>query len=369
MDAVRTKQKKVVVAMSGGVDSSVAAALLKEKGYNVIGVTMNLFDLPKDVCRSENLRSCCGWKAVEDSHNVSRLLGISHYIVDLKTEFKEKVIADFCDQYAQGKTPNPCIRCNEFIKFETLMERAHKLKTDFLATGHHARIEFDPRIKRYLLKKGKDKQKDQSYFLYPMTQEQLSRTLMPIGFLTKSEVRKKAKELGLPVAQRAESQEICFVPYNDYAVFLRDRIPQAFRPGPIVGTDNHVLGQHKGIAHFTIGQRRGMGIAAPHPFYVLEILPQKNTIVVGTNDELYNKKLVASHVHLSSGESLKETMPVKARIRYKHLESEAILSPLDSGEVLVEFTRAQRAITPGQSVVFYADDLVIGGAIIEKSLE
>jgi len=368
MGDMKTGQKRVVVAMSGGVDSSVAAVLLKEQGYEVIGVTMNLFDLPKEVCRSEKIKSCCGWKAVEDSHSVAHLLGISHYVVDLKHDFEEKVIADFCGQYAQGKTPNPCIRCNEFIKFETLMERAHRLKADFLATGHHARIEYDPRIKRYLLKKGNDKQKDQSYFLYPMTQEQLSRTLMPIGHFTKDEVRKKAKEWRLPVAQRAESQEICFVPDNDYAAFLRSRIPEAFRPGSIIDSKNKVLGQHKGIAHYTIGQRRGMGIASPHPLYVLEILPQRNMIIVGTNDELYHKKLVASHVLMNSGESLKKPMPVKARIRYKHRESEAILSALDSGEVLVKFTRAQRAITPGQSVVFYDGDMVVGGAIVEKSL-
>jgi len=368
MDAVKIKQKRVVVAMSGGVDSSVAAALLKEQRYEVIGMTMNVYELPKDICRSENLMSCCGWQAVEDAHRVAHLLGISHYVVDLKADFEEKVIKDFCDQYARGKTPNPCIRCNEFIKFDALMKRTHKLNADFLATGHHARIEYDPRIKRYLLKKGKDKQKDQSYFLYLMTQEQLSRTLMPIGFFTKDEVRKKAHELGLPVAQRVESQEVCFVPDDDYAGFLRSRTPKAFRPGPIVNSENKVLGQHKGIAHYTIGQRRGMGIAAPHPLYVLEVMPQKNTIVVGTNDELYHKKLIASHVHLNSGEGLKEPIPVKARIRYKHREAKAILSPLDSGNALVAFFRAQRAITPGQSVVFYDKDVVLGGAIIEKSL-
>ena len=368
MNIVKAEQKRVVVAMSGGVDSSVAAALLKEEGYEVIGVTMNLYDLPQEICGSENLRSCCGWKAVEDAHKVSHLLGISHYVVDLKTNFEEKVIGDFCDQYAQGKTPNPCIRCNEFIKFETLMERARKLKADHLATGHHARIEQDSRSGRYLLKKGKDKQKDQSYFLYPISQEQMSRTLMPIGFFAKDEVRKIAEGWKLPVAQRTESQEICFVPENDYARFLRERIPEAFRPGPITDSTDKVLGQHKGIAHYTIGQRRGMGIAAPHPLYVLEILPKKNTIIVGTEDELYRKRLVASHVHMNSGESLKEPISVKARIRYKHRESEAMLSALNSGEVLVEFTKAQRAITPGQSVVFYDEDVVVGGAIIEKSL-
>jgi len=360
------KRERVVVAMSGGVDSSVTAALLKEQGYEVIGVTMNLFSLPKEYCKSENLRSCCGWRAVEDANRVALSLGIPHYVADFREPFERKVIADFCKEYARGRTPNPCIRCNEYIKFVALMERAERLKANYLATGHHARIVYDSETGRYLLKKGKDKKKDQSYFLYSMTQGQLTRTLMPIGNFTKEEVREKAHRLDLPVAQRPESQEICFVPDRDYAGFLRTRIPEAFRSGPIIDLENRVLGHHKGIVHYTIGQRRGMGIAAPHPLYVLAIQSDKNTVVAGTNEQLYQKNLVASRMNYISIDKLKEPLMIKAKIRYKHREAKALLTPLDSNQVLVEFEKPQRAVTPGQAVVFYDKDVVIGGGVIEK---
>jgi len=360
------KRKRVVVAMSGGVDSSVAAGLLKEQGYEVIGVTMNLFSLPKEFCRDENLRSCCGRGAVEDAHRVALTLEIPHYVADFREQFERKVIADFCKEYIRGRTPNPCIRCNEYIKFEVLMEKLKAFKADFLATGHHARIEKDLATGRYLLKKGRDRKKDQSYFLFPFTQDQLSRTLMPIGNFTKKEVRKKAQKLGLPVAQRPESQEICFIPDNDYAGFLKDRIPEAFHPGPIVDLENRMLGQHDGIVHFTIGQRRGMGIAAPHPLYVLAIQCDKNTIVVGTNEQLYEKSLIASRVNFVSIPKITKQLAVKAKIRYKQREAKAILTPLDTNQIRVEFEKLQRAITPGQAVVFYDGDLVLGGGIIDK---
>jgi tRNA-specific 2-thiouridylase len=360
-------QKRVVVAMSGGVDSSMAAALLKEQGYDVVGVTMNLFSLPKDYCRSENLKSCCGWKATEDAHQVAVSLGISHYVVDYRKPFEKSVITDFCEEYAQGRTPNPCIRCNQHIKFDVLLKRMKALEADYLATGHHARIEYDKQNGRYILKKGKDRKKDQSYFLYPMTQKQISRTLMPIGDLTKEEVRKKAQAFGLPVAERPESQEICFIPDNDYAGFLQTRIPEAFHPGPVVDSENRTLARHKGIAHYTIGQRRGMGISAPHPLYVLSILGDKNTIVVGQEKELYKKTLLASELNMISLEKITEPIKVKARIRYKHREAQALVTPMDSQKVRVEFEKSQRAITPGQSVVFYDGDTVIGGGIIDKS--
>ena len=360
------KQKKVVVAMSGGVDSSVAAALLQEQGYEVIGVTMNLYSLPKEYCRSEQLRSCCGWKALEDANRVAHALGITHYVADFRKQFEENVIVDFCKEYARGRTPNPCIRCNEHLKFKVLMKKAKALKADYLATGHHARIEYDPKARRYFLKKGKDKKKDQSYFLYPLTQNQLSRILMPIGNLTKEEVRNKAGQLGLPVAQRPESQEICFVPDKDYPGFLRKRIPEAFRSGPIVDIQNRVLGHHKGIGHYTIGQRRGMGIAAPHPLYVLGIRSDKNTVVVGTNKQLYERTLRATRVNLVSMDKMEKSLNMKAKIRYKHQEAKAVLTPLNADQILVEFGKPQRAITPGQAVVFYDGDVVVGGGIIEK---
>lgn len=352
--------------MSGGVDSSVAAALLKEQGYEVIGITMNLFSLPKEYCRPEKNMSCCGWGAAEDAHRVALTLEIPHYVADFRDVFEKKVIEDFCEEYARGRTPNPCLRCNQFVKFDILLERALKLNADYIATGHHAKVEYESVSGRYLLKKGKDREKDQSYFLYPLTQEQLSRTLMPVGNYTKIEVRDIAREQDLPVAQRPESQEICFIPDNDYSRFLRERIPDAFKPGPIVDVNNRLLGQHKGIVLYTIGQRRGMGIAAPRPLYVISIDKSTNTIVVGSHEQLYKKKLIADQINLISVEKMDEPLGVKARIRYKHREAQAIVKPLPSGSMEVEFSNPQRAITPGQSVVFYEGDVVVGGGIIEK---
>lgn len=247
------------------------------------------------------------------------------------------------------------------------MKKLKAFEADYLATGHHARVEYDTRSGRYLLKKGKDKKKDQSYFLYPLTQEQFSRTLMPIGNFTKEKVREKAQKLGLSVAQRHESQEICFIPDNDYVRFLRQRVPKAFRSGPIVDLENRVLGQHEGIAHFTIGQRKGMGISAPHPLYVVSIQSDKNKIVIGPSNQLYEKTLLASHVNSISQAKITKTLEVKARIRYKHKEAKAFLTPQDTDQILVEFEKPQRAITPGQSVVFYDGDVVVGGGIIDKS--
>ncbi|NQT80301.1 MAG: tRNA 2-thiouridine(34) synthase MnmA [Candidatus Aminicenantes bacterium] len=361
------RQKRVVIAMSGGVDSSVAAAILNEQGYEVSGITMNLFSLPEKYCRSENLRSCCGWKATEDSHRVAVSLGISFYVADFRKNFEKKVITDFCKEYTRGRTPNPCIRCNQYIKFDFLMQKLKVFKADYLATGHHARVEYETDSKRYILKKGKDKKKDQSYFLYPLTQDQLSRTLMPIGYLTKDEVRNKAEKLGLPVAQRPESQEICFIPDKNYAKFLQSRSHEASKPGPIVNLKNEVLGQHKGIIHYTVGQRRGMGITSKHPMYVLAVQSKKNTIVAGTKNQLYEKILLASQVNWVSIEKIKKPQVVKAKIRYKHKEAKALITPFDSDKVIVEFENSQRAITPGQSVVFYDGDVVVGGGIIDKA--
>lgn len=358
-------RKRVVVAMSGGVDSSVAAALLKEQGYEVIGLTMNLFSLPKEICQEESLRSCCGWRAFEDAQRVATTLKIPHYVADFRNSFEKKVIVDFCEEYRKGRTPNPCIRCNQYIKFEALIKRAQKLNADYIATGHHARIEYDAARGQYLLRKGKDKEKDQSYFLYPLSQEQLSLALMPIGEKTKTEVRKIAQDLGLAVAQKAESQEICFVPAKNYAQFLKDRIPEGSKPGPIVDLKHHILGQHRGIIHYTIGQRKGMGVASPYPLYVLSIDVGKNEIVVGPNEKLYKNKLLASQVHFVSGEKLVHPLVVKAKIRYRHLEAKAVVTPVGKGRVCVEFEKPQRAIAPGQSVVFYDCDRVVGGGIID----
>ncbi len=357
--------RRIVVAMSGGVDSSVAAVLLKEQGFEVIGMTMDLYALPKEFCRSENLKSCCGWRAQEDANRVAIALGIPHYVVDFRREFERSVIEDFSREYGRGRTPNPCIRCNQFIKFDLLLERAGRLEADLVATGHYARIEFDAATCRYLLKKGQDSGKDQSYFLYTLTQAQLASTLFPLGGLTKRDVRKTAERLGLPVAQKAESQEICFVPDRNYPKFLKERIPQAFRPGPILDLQNRVIGKHEGIIHFTVGQRKGLGIAAPQPLYVISIDPGKNAIVVGNNEDLYRSCFRASSLNWIAMGNLAKSMAVQARIRYKHGEAKATIFPADSGRVRVEFEKPQRAVTPGQAVVFYDGDTVIGGGIID----
>lgn len=358
-------RERVVVAMSGGVDSSVAAALLKDQGYEVIGITMNLYSLPKGYCRPESIKSCCGWGAAEEANRVAAALRISHYVVDLQKPFERFVVADFCSEYASGRTPNPCIRCNQYIKFDVLLKRAEKLRASCIATGHHARVQQDPRSGRFLLKKGKDVKKDQSYFLYPLTQEQLSRILLPVGNFTKDEVRRKAQEKGLSVAQSPESQEICFIPDENYPMFLKNRKPEAFQPGPIIDISGCVLGEHRGIAHFTIGQRRGIGIAAPHPLYVLKIESKTNRIVVGPNEGLYEKKLTASRVSWVSGEQIPGSFAASVKIRYKHKETQALMTRLKNGKVLAEFELPQRAITPGQAVVFYEGDVVLGGGIID----
>jgi tRNA-specific 2-thiouridylase len=363
------RKKKVLVAMSGGVDSSVAAALLKERGFEVIGITMDIFDIPMEFCREENLSSCCGRGAKADAVRVAAHLDISHYVIDLKKSFRDMVIADFYEGYKKGRTPNPCIRCNRFIKFDALWRKTKNFGVDFLATGHHARIIQDEKSGRYLLLKGKDEEKDQSYFLYTLTQEQLARTLLPIGDFTKRDVRKMAQQFRLSVHQRHESQEICFIPDNDYIRFLKQLIPEAFRAGPIVDADSRVLGRHKGVLHFTIGQRRGLGISASHPLYVLEIRAGEDKIIVGTNDKLYKKEVNISHVNLIRTEKLISPLSVQAKIRYKHREAKAILTPLKKDRVRLDFKKPQRAVTPGQSAVFYDGDAVIGGGIIESARE
>ncbi len=364
----KTKGQKVVVAMSGGVDSSVATGLLKERGYDVIGITMNLFSLPKEVCRSENFRGCCGRQAVEDAHRVAIHLGIPHYVADFRKEFEEAVIADFSREYGRGRTPNPCIRCNERIKFKVLLDRARRLGAELLATGHHARVKRNAAGGRFLLRKGKDRAKDQSYFLYRLSQAQLSRVLMPVGDFTKAEVREIARRWKLPVAERAESQETCFAPLGDYPDFLAGRAPEAFRPGPIEDTAGRVLGQHKGIGHYTIGQRRGLGISSPRPLYVVAIDAPQNSVVVGPESHLYKKKLEASSLHLIALKKLEGPLTVRAKIRYKHPGANALVTPRSRGRVALEFERPQRAVTPGQSVVFYRRDVVLGGGIIERAL-
>jgi tRNA-uridine 2-sulfurtransferase len=355
----------VAVAMSGGVDSSVAAALLREQGENVFGVTMNLFGLPKEICLSDELRSCCGAGARRDAGRVAAVLGIPFYVADFRRTFERMVIEDFLAEYRRGRTPNPCLRCNRFVKFGPLLRRAKRLGAERIATGHYARVDRDEPSGRWRLRKGLDPDKDQSYFLYPLTQDELSRTLFPVGGLRKSEVRALAEKFHLPVARKPESQEICFVPDDDYARFLRERIPQAFVPGPIVDRGGRTIGRHSGILNFTIGQRQGLGIAAPRPLYVMAIRAETNTIVAGPQEELFRTRLRVSDVSWGALAGLTESRPAEVKLRYRHAEARAVLHPEGAGVVAVEFEKAQRAVTPGQAAVFYEGDIVLGGGTIE----
>ncbi len=355
--------------MSGGVDSSVAAYLLKEQGHEVIGLTMDLYDIPGSKCEGEEAKGCCGWRAKEDAGRVAAALGISHYIVDLRREFAETVINDFCREYALGRTPNPCIHCNEHIKFKALTERARKLGADFIATGHYARVSREAKTGRYMLRKGLDGAKDQSYFLCSLTQAQLGAALFPIGELTKPEVRRIARKLGLEVADRPESQEICFVPDRNYAGLVAQRCPEALVPGPIIDTAGRVLGRHSGIIHYTIGQRKGMGIAAPHPLYVLAIDPDRRAIIVGRNEELYKRGLVAERVNFVSVNGLARPAELGVKIRYRHREAGAVVAAEGRDRLRVVFAKPQRAVTPGQSAVFYDGDDVVGGGVIREALD
>ena len=354
---------KVVAAMSGGVDSSVAAALLKDEGYQVIGVTMQIW--PSD--KPSDFGGCCGIGAVEDAKKIAYKLGIPHYVMNFRDIFSQNVIADFCKEYSLGRTPNPCIRCNQYIKFDALLKRAKGLGVDFIATGHHARIEKDKAKGINLLTKGVDQDKDQSYFLYTLTQEQLNHILFPVGNLTKGKVREIARQLSLPVATKPESQEICFIPDDKYPQFLKDYIPQAAEPGPILNEQGSVLGNHQGIMFYTIGQRKGLGISAKEPLYVIAIEPERNAIVVGNKEKVLGDELVASRLNWITIARLTQPITAKAKIRYRHPEAEATLIPLDEDKIYVKFREPQMAITPGQAVVFYDGDIVIGGGTIESA--
>ncbi|MCL4498705.1 MAG: tRNA 2-thiouridine(34) synthase MnmA [Chloroflexi bacterium] len=357
------RNERVIVAMSGGVDSSVAAALLVKEGYETIGVTMNIWPEVDSEAQAERVGGCCSLSAAEDARRVCQTLGIPHYIMNFREAFREAVIEDFAKEYARGRTPNPCIRCNQRVKFDSLLIKAVALGADYIATGHYARREYNDSTGRYLLKRGVDHGKDQSYALYTMTQEQLSKTLFPVGALEKRQTRRIAADLGLErVARKTESQEICFIPDNDYPKFLHGYTPNASRPGPILDTDGKVLGEHTGIIHYTIGQRKGIGVHSNVPLYVIAIDAERDAIVVGSNDALLEKTLVAEEINWIS-EEVSEPKRVSAKIRYRSDFAGAIISPRDGG-VRVDFDEAQRAVTPGQAVVFYEGDLVVGGGTI-----
>jgi tRNA-specific 2-thiouridylase len=365
---------KVVVAMSGGVDSAVSASLLERQGYEVIGITM-CFNLPDSHTKRP---SCCGIQGIEDARRVAHKLGIKHYVLNFSKDLKEKVIADFCKEYLKGRTPNPCVRCNQYIKFDALLKKALSLGAKYLATGHYARIEHDTghlpvrqagRIQDtgYLLKKGKDKFKDQSYFLYRLSQNQLRHIIFPLGNYTKVQVRKLARDFSLPVADKLASQEICFLPESNYREFLRKQIPREIKPGQIVDLKDNILGMHKGIALYTIGQREGLGIAWTHPLYVTKIDCKNNRITVGKKEDACSSEFLVKETHFILA-PLKKKVALRVKIRYNHKEIMAEVMPLGEGKVKVCFRKPQFAITPGQSAVFYDKDNVIGGGIILKVL-
>jgi tRNA-specific 2-thiouridylase len=354
--------KVVVVAMSGGVDSSVAAALLQEEGYQVVGVTMQIWPSGRSTGEEERFGGCCGISAIVDAQRVAQALNITHYVLNFRHIFAREVIADFCQEYRRGRTPNPCIRCNQHIKFGALLQRANELGADFLSTGHYARIEQAD--ERYILRKGIDSAKDQSYALYTMTQHQLKRTLMPLGNLTKQRVRQIAREFNLPVAEKGESQEICFVPDDDYPGFLESYVKA--KPGPMIDRKGNILGEHRGIIHYTVGQRRGLGISAREPLYVLAIDPDRNAVVVGSRGEVFGSGLVAAEVNWILAEKPTRPIAVEAKIRYLHKQASAMVTPLGSGKAHVRFEQPQMAIAPGQAVVFYQGDAVAGGGTIDR---
>ncbi len=356
---------RVVVAMSGGVDSSVAAFLCQEAGHEVIGMTMQIWpDAPEEVLEREG--GCCSLSAVEDARRVCSILGIPHYVTNLKREFEHEVIDEFVAEYSRGRTPNPCITCNKCLKFGHLLRRALELEADFVATGHYARVEC--RGGRYLLRKAADESKDQSYALYSLDQEQLAHARFPIGSLEKREVRAIAKERGLPTSEKPESQDICFITDGDYRDFLTGKKPAALSEGPIEDVHGRTLGTHPGIAHFTVGQRKGLGISSGKPMYVVSICPETNTLVVGTWEESLARGLHAGNCNWIEFDRPSGPFRAGARIRYKSSPAPALVTPVDGGAVEVSFDRPQRAVTPGQAVVFYHDDLVVGGGTITSAI-
>lgn len=355
--------KKVMVAMSGGVDSSVAAVLLRELGYDICGATLKLFG-NEDILTSCRTRTCCSLEDVEDARSVCYKLGIEHFVFNFKDAFKEEVINKFTRSYEAGNTPNPCIDCNKYIKFSKLIERAVLMEKDYIATGHYARVEFDSGSGRYLLKKAVDETKDQSYVLYVLSQYDLSRTLFPLGEMHKTEVREIAEERGLINARKPDSQDICFVQDGNYAGFLENKMGIESKEGNFIDAEGNVLGRHKGIIHYTVGQRKGLGISLGKPAYVVDKNKEKNTVTLGDEEELYTDRLEAKGINFISIEKLTGTMKATVKTRYTQKESKALLHPVDDDRILVEFKNKQRAITPGQAAVFYDGDIVIGGGTI-----
>ena len=354
--------KKVVVGMSGGVDSSVAAYLLKEQGYDVIGVTMQIWQDEEERLQEEN-GGCCGLEAVEDARRVAAQIGIPYYVMNFKAEFQKSVIDYFVDEYMEGRTPNPCIACNRYVKWESLLQRSMSIGADYIATGHYARICQLPNG-RYSLRTCASGKKDQTYALYNLTQEQLARTLMPAGMYEKEEIRRIAERLKLPVANKPDSQDICFVPDGDYASFIEKERSTRFPEGNFITRDGTVVGKHKGIIHYTVGQRKGLGIALGYPVFVLEIRPETNEIVVGSQEEALIRQVRANRLNFMSVEDLTKPRRVWAKIRYNHKGAWCVAEKTGEDEMLCTFETPLRGAAPGQAVVLYDGEYVLGGGTI-----
>jgi len=360
-----TTKPKVVVGMSGGVDSSVAAALLQEEGYDVIGITLQVWES----AGPEVEGGCCSNSAIDDARRVAFILGIPHYVMNFRTYFEKNVVDYFTQSYLAGETPNPCLACNKHVKFGEMLRKARGLGAEYIATGHYAQVLRDPDSERFLLSKSADTRKDQTYALYMLTQEQLAQTLFPLAEYPKEQIRKMANERGLGVGNKPDSQEICFVPDDDYASFVRKRSPGLVKPGQFVDLQGNSLGRHQGIIHYTVGQRKGLGVAFGKPMFVVGLNPESNEVVLGENADVFTDTLWANDLNWISIPYLKEPLKVKAKIRYNSSGVQATIYPGEveaDQEVMVRFDEPQRAVTPGQAVVFYQGNIVIGGGIISS---
>ena len=355
--------------MSGGVDSTMAAVILKEEGQEIIGLTMRVWPPRESNVESGGATGGRDRDAVSAAKKIAHKLGIPHHVVDLRGVFNKKVVADFCREYSLGRTPNPCVRCNQHVKFGALLSSAVELGADLMATGHYARVERDEADSSYLLFEGVDRNKDQSYFLATLGQAQLKRIVLPLGNLTKAAVEQRAKESRLMPECREESQDICFVPDGDYGRFLKDYIHEAFKPGPVLNRGGNVLGQHRGVPFYTIGQRRGFGISFGEPLYVIGVDAGRNAVIMGGKEEVRGDELIASDVNWVSGLSPTHPLDLRVKVRYRHRGAGAVVTPMPKQDAVhVKFERPQRAITPGQAIVFYDGDVVVGGGTIERTL-